>query len=568
MGNDEKIGYNPMSEGIPLERELIVIAKREAGLRATREGVASFEGVDVTSLAGLLASEDVSLVPLFGTSEERLKYKAASLAPETGIEVLDLSIYYRVKAPDEKLDELAERFLQLDVIEAAYVKPLGEPPIVPDDPSRGLNDMLPSMEEPPVVTPDFTNRQSYLNPAPVGIDAHYAWNLPGGKGKGIKIIDCEWGWNFTQEDLLQNQMGVVVGTSSPSDNHGTAVLGIISGDHNTFGISGICPEAIVGAASFVGKSSAHTIVEAANKLGPGDILLLEIHRRGPNGGGGGQQGYIAIEWWPDDFLAIRYAISRGIIVVEAAGNGWENLDDPLYDTPDTGFPSWWKNPFNTANPNSGAVMIGAGSPPAGTHGRNISPWNLPYIDRARCGFSNWGERIDAQGWGWEVTSTGYGNLQGGPNRNEWYTDTFSGTSSASPIVVGALGCVQGVLRAQGESLLTAERARTLLRMTGSSQQDAPGRPRTQRIGNRPNLRQLIPSIAKVWHHNTIVRMTYVTDATQSAWAYINELGWRRIKSCSPDSVTNMFQACCTAVANSRNVHIYADGIYIYRVILL
>jgi hypothetical protein len=31
-----------------------------------------------------------------------------------------------------------------------------------------------------------------------------------------------------------------------------------------------------------------------------------------------------------------------------------------------------------------------------------------------------------------------------------------------------------------------------LRATGSPQQDAPGRPATERIGNRPNLRQLIP----------------------------------------------------------------------------
>ena len=46
-----------------------------------------------------------------------------------------------------------------------------------------------------------------------------------------------------------------------------------------------------------------------------------------------QQGYIPIEWWPDDFDAIRFAIGRGIIVVEAGGNGAENLDDPLMTHP-------------------------------------------------------------------------------------------------------------------------------------------------------------------------------------------------------------------------------------------
>jgi hypothetical protein len=117
-----------------------------------------------------------------------------------------------------------------------------------------------------------------------------------------------------------------------------------------------------------------------------------------------------------------------------------------------------------------------------------------YVDRARCVFSNYGACVDAQGWGWEVTSTGYGDLQGGPDNKLHYTDQFSGTSSASPIVVGALACVQGVLRAQGRIPLTPARARDLLRSTGSPQQAAPGRPVTQRIGNRPNLRQMIAQV--------------------------------------------------------------------------
>jgi hypothetical protein len=102
--------------------------------------------------------------------------------------------------------------------------------------------------------------------------------------------------------------------------------------------------------------------------------------------------------------------------------------------------------------------------------------------------------VDCQGWGREVTTTGYGDLQGGNNRDLWYTDTFAGTSSASPIVVGVLACVQGILRAHGKPLLTPASARTLLRSTGSPQEDAPTRPSTQRIGNRPNLRQIIDQL--------------------------------------------------------------------------
>lgn len=37
-----------------------------------------------------------------------------------------------------------------------------------------------------------------------------------------------------------------------------------------------------------------------------------------------------MEWWKDDFEAIRFATVKGIIVVRAAGNGAEDLDEPIY----------------------------------------------------------------------------------------------------------------------------------------------------------------------------------------------------------------------------------------------
>ena len=214
-------------------------------------------------------------------------------------------------------------------------------------------------------------------------------------------------------------------------NHGTAVLGEFSGDRNPIGITGICPDANVRAISHGTLGSAAAIRRAADLLGAGDIILLEMHRPGPRhnfASRDDQLGYIAVEWWPDDFAAIVYATSRGIIVVEAAGNGAENLDDALYNTRPAGFPSTWVNPFRRA-PDSGAVIVGAGAPPPNTHGRDHGP------DRSRLDFSNYGACVDTQGWGREVTSCGYGDLQGGSNEDLWYTDIFSGTSSASPIQV-------------------------------------------------------------------------------------------------------------------------------------
>jgi hypothetical protein len=501
------------------------MAGPEAGLRSLAEGAAFAAPMTGHPMFDLFSAAGADLQPLFAQEEgAAMMLEAASLSDVTGEPLPDLSIFYKVEAPDEKLDELARQVRQMPGVLGAYVKPPAEPaavhevpiaqPVSPVEAERPMppkmNDMAPALEEAPAVTPDFTTRQLYLNAAPTGVDARYAWTQAGGRGANVRIIDLEWGWRFAHEDLLANTGGVISGTNS-LDEHGTAVLGEFSGDVNALGITGIAPDAVVSTVSLGSNTTSQAIRLAADNLRPGDIILLEVHRAGPRSpAGSGQFGYIAIEWWPDDFAAIRYAVAKGVVVVEAGGNGGQNLDDPVYNTPAAGFPATWSNPFNVNNPSSGAVLVGAGCPPAGTHGRNAQPgWGDVYADRGRCFFSNYGARVDAQGWGWEVTSTGYGDLQGGADPNKFYTDTFSGTSSASPIVVGTLACVQGTLRAHGRIPLSPARARELLRSTGSAQlagpaftftpnmtgsgypQNYPARPATQRIGNRPDLHQLI-----------------------------------------------------------------------------
>ena len=85
----------------------------------------------------------------------------------------------------------------------------------------------------------------------------------------------------------------------------------------------------------------------------------------------------------------------------------------------------FQSKFDRSMRDSGAIVVGAGAPPSGTHGP----------DRSRLDFSNWGSIVDSQGWGEGVTTTGgffdgAGDLQGG-KENQWYTQRFSGTSSAS-----------------------------------------------------------------------------------------------------------------------------------------
>lgn len=468
------------------EAELVLVTRTESAFRASAGRFEALSGESTRTLEEVLNDHGAQLAPLFGATEERVLAATQALsvqaAPDTPLN--DLSTFYRVAAPQGDLKKLQADLLAQDLVDGAYVKPGAEP-------AAFINDAQPLAEEAPSVTPDFSTRQGYLDAAPGGVNARWAWGQTGGRGGGVRIIDIEGAWRFTHEDLTGNQGGVVAGTSSTDilwRDHGTAVIGEFSGDHNPFGIQGISPDAVVSAVSiFGGLGSAAAINAAASRLRAGDVLLIELHRPGPRFGFAqrrDQRGYIAVEWWPDDFLAIRNAVNRGIIVVEAAGNGAENLDDALYQTAAAGFPAGWTNAFRRSNRDSGAIVVGAGAPPVGTHGRNHGP------DRSRLDFSNFGALIDAQGWGREVTTTGYGDLQGGTNEDLWYTDTFSGTSSASPIVVGVAAALQGMARARGHALVTPAQFRNLLRTTGSPQQDAPGRPVAQRIGNRPDLRAL------------------------------------------------------------------------------
>lgn len=476
----------PSTEG----RELVVITSAAAGLRAGAGALASASGASVGTLTRLLNSRSATLVPVFGSEERVLRARSlAAGAPELP-PLADLTRYYLVQAPTDSLERLQQDLLNDPLIDGAYIQPAPEPAVVMEMPPA-LSD------EAPPATPDFSARQLYLDAAPGGIGARSAWSRPGARGTGVRVIDIEGAWRFSHEDLVHNQGGVIGGTQSTDigwRNHGTAVIGVFGGDQNAFGVTGIAPDAHTRAISIfgTGQSTAKAIADAANALSAGDIILIELHAPGPRfnfQAPNGQRGFIAMEFWPANFAAIVHATQvRGVLVIEAAGNGAENYDDPLYNTRPSGFPPTWRNPFNLSNPQSGAIIVGAGAPPPGTHGRDHGP------DRSRLDFSNFGARVDVQGWGREVTTCGYGDLQGGSNEDLWYTDTFSGTSSASPVVVGAVASLQGALRARNRPLLTPATATNLLRTTGSPQQDAPGRPATQRIGNRPDLEQALRTL--------------------------------------------------------------------------
>jgi hypothetical protein len=399
--------------------------------------------------------------------------------------------FFTVQANAQRHHELARKLRACADVETAYVKPIATPPLAPR--------IARPAAAPTAPTPSFEKLQGYLGPAPNGVAAEFAAGQPGGDGLGVHVIDIEGAWNLLHEELAGRcrQVGGTMIDDQGWRNHGTAVLGILAGPSDGRGVTGIARNCSVAVFSqfdsTLQSQSASAIVAAADQLKAGDILLLEMHRPGPRNqfaNRDDQLGFIPVEWWEEDFLAIQYATAKGIIVIEAGGNGNEWLDDVLYDTPADGFSSTWRNPFRRGAVDSGAILVGAGAPPPGTNGMSYGP------NCSRLSFSNYGSAVDAQGWGEQVTSCGYGDLQDG-DESVWYTKLFSGTSSASPMIAGVVACLQGNRLAAGKRPLTFAQARALLRATGTPQASGPNGPATQRIGNRPDLTALLARSAEI-----------------------------------------------------------------------
>src|SRR5688572_15911055 len=109
---------------IVAQRELVLVARREVNLRVINNIASALYDVDVSRLNELLSLSGAIMKPLFGLSEERLRRKTSEAN-----EALAFSRFYRVYAPDDELDRLAEQAGHDPAIEAAYIKPVANLPI-------------------------------------------------------------------------------------------------------------------------------------------------------------------------------------------------------------------------------------------------------------------------------------------------------------------------------------------------------------------------------------------------------------------------------------------------------
>ncbi|BAR82862.1 microbial collagenase [Bacillus thuringiensis serovar tolworthi] len=358
-------------------------------------------------------------------------------------------------------EEIVDKLKASSLIEDAYMKKQEKimPPEVQSS-SVALN---------PNNNPRF-KKQGYLEAAPYGINAPFAWGIQGGNGNGITFVDMEYGWLLNHEDLLHQNIELMSGRNIDQHvGHGTSVLGIVSSEDNEVGNIGIAPKAKAKVISQIRDNgqynTADAILSAVNQLEAGDVLLLEAQASFDGYG----DKYLPVEVQPDIFDAIRAGTDKGIVIIEAGANGWNDLDQ-FKDRKGKQVLNRNSKDFK----DSGAIMVGAGSS------------SFPH---ERMWFSNYGSRIDVYGWGENVDTTTAEQSRSAVNL---YTSSFSGTSSASPIIAGAATLVQSIAKENLGQPYRPSELRAILsnQSTGTKSKD----PYADKIGVLPDLKSILVNL--------------------------------------------------------------------------
>jgi subtilisin family serine protease len=403
-----------------------------------------------------------TLEPLFThISPEQLRKLGNPPPSQSGRALLpvdDPTTFYTVRPESgQNIDELIRSLEALPTVAEAY-------------PLRGP---CPPPNVVAVANP-FAVRQGYINPAPQGIDIFSAQGLPGGFGQDVRFIDIEQGWNLNHEDLIDARVQLLWGINTQYKGHGTAVLGEIAATDNGKGIVGIardCQASVISQFdSFGNYNTAGAILAAVEHLSPGDVLLLEAQVDQANRPG----IYFPVEIEKPVRNAIAIAFNKGIIVIEAAGNGnnrdqGENLDALIVSGRGAVLD---RNSHSFME--SGAIIVGA------------AHYNEATNSFTKNDFSNFGNRIDCFAWGDNITTTGDGE---DGNDKQAYIHNFGGTSGASPIIAGTAILIQAIQRALGGNPLLPEQMRDVL--TNQDTGTLPENPTLDRIGVIPDLRRIL-----------------------------------------------------------------------------
>jgi subtilisin family serine protease len=414
------------------------------------------------SLKEFVKKNEISFINDLNFSDKKLNemIEASKKNKQSGASIEKLKRIYKVEASvknNEDIVKLAAGFERFSEVEYASI--LSNDPITPPF----INTF--------VATPNLETSQNYLLGNP-GINVNYAWSR-GITGQNVRIRDVEYGFHKPHEMLvsrsaIQYESGVSPNSSLTNPNssyysyldHGTAVMSILGSAKDNIGLSGTAYNATEMKGFLEWTTSSYNRVAAVtrsiNASQAGDIILYEMQTGGQN------SNYVLAEYNNVIWDLTKAATDSGIIVIAAAGNGNENLDNSFYSA------------YN-ARGNSGAIVVGAGS---------------DNTQHSRLSFSTYGSRVDVQGWGQNVLAAGYGSWAKYDNDNNRTYTMFNGTSSATPIVASAAILIQSFNFQQTGQYLNPTQMRSLLVNTGIPQ----GGNLTTKIGPLPNIKAAIESL--------------------------------------------------------------------------
>lgn len=446
-----------------------LVIRLRAGALVARHGELSAAAKDagLHALGQALKTFKLNSAPLVTSvkPDELARIEQAALASEFP-PLRSLSAYWRLDARTaaHSLEEIEAALRRLPEVELVYREKTASDPVNASDDT-------------------YAGSENFLDAAPNGVDARWVWTQPNGDGASMHFIDLEQGWLLGHIDLPGPTLifnDNHDGSGGYVGNHGAAVLGEVAGVDNAQGIIGIAPN--LGSVRTVSwwKSSdpgalhvADALLAAVVATPRPHVVLIEVQIGA---------SLLPVETDPANFDAIRIAVASGVIVVQAGGNGNNDLDAW---TDATG-----KHRLDRTSADfrdSGAILVGAANA------------TLPHD---RSSFSNYGSRVDCYAWGDSIVSSGYGDLAGSGNTS--YTSTFGGTSGASPIITGSALLLQGLYAASAGTLLSPQQMRALLAnpTTGTAQ----GSGVAGHIGVMPNLRSIVQTTLG------LVPDVYVRDA--------------------------------------------------------
>jgi hypothetical protein len=252
--------------------KLRITDKKLTGMRSGQANLLN----NVLRQAGIT---DAAMQPLFEGTPEELERDKTEGQRRTGRQLADLSQYFVIALPPTvSAAEVANNLNQLPFVE--YARPAlrpAPPPIyrIPEA-AEALTD-----DAARAVSPNFTTSQGYKGKAPPGVGP--IPNVKGADARGMSFADVEYDWTLRHEDLGIPNLRVLE-TELTSDHfggpeHGTAVLGILSGIPNSFGVTGIAPGAFAyvapASSTEIGYMPARAIGLATNKLNAGDVIVIE-----------------------------------------------------------------------------------------------------------------------------------------------------------------------------------------------------------------------------------------------------------------------------------------------------